>query len=333
MPIARFREITEKYGFNYGPTFSIIKEIWECNNEGLCLVDISESRAIQRETGSYVIHPSILDACLQSCFIPLGSSSADDNSIVPVGFKSISLNDVPSTTQLYCHVTANVTEFGRYDVTLMSPSGNILLTMSDFRVAELTSSPRQLPFDQLAYDILWKEDELESQRERMTHLTYIVLKDSSDFSERLVSKLQKFEVDVITVSPPNAGCFDAKAEEALRRVFADISSNNSSKLRVINMWPLEVSLMQDNYEIIEQAQRLVFSSSAFLLKLLVEKELINCRLFLITTCTQLLDTCAKSPQMIPIPWGSTVAHFTDWRRGLWSHFFWTCCTLNFPTDQ
>ena len=118
MPIAQFREITEKLGFNYGPTLSIIKEIWQRNNEGPYLLDISESLAIQREAESYLIHPSMLDACLQSCFIPLRSLLTDDKSIVLVGFQSITFNDVPSTTQLYCHVISIVAEYGRFDVTI-----------------------------------------------------------------------------------------------------------------------------------------------------------------------------------------------------------------------
>ena len=306
MPTERFREITERYGFNYGPTFSIIKDIWECNNEGLCLLDISEKLAIQSETGRFVIHPSILDACLQSCFVPLGSSLTDDKSIVPVGFKSITLNDVPSTNQLYCHVTADVAEFGRFDLKLMSPSGDILVTMNGFRVAELTSSPRQLAFAELAYEVQWKEDELQRQRVSSPHLTCIVLKDSSDFSNTLVTRLQAADVNVMNVNPPDVSCFEAKVEEEVRTVFAEILSSNSSNLRVVNLWPVEASLLPDSDKVIEQAQRLAFSSSAFLIKLLLEKELIDARLFLVTACTQLLDACGKSSKIKSIPWGSTV---------------------------
>ena len=306
MPTERFREITGKYGFNYGPTFSIIKDIWECNSEGLCLVDISESLAIQKETGSYVFHPSILDACLQSCFVPLGSSLTADKSIVPVGFKSITLNGVPSTNQLYCHVTADVAEFGRFDVKLMSPSGDVLITMNGFRVAELTSSPRQLTFDELAYEVQWKEEELQRQLESTPNLICIVLKDSSEFSDNLVTRLQAANVNVITVNPPNASCFDAKAEESIRAVFEGVTSSSSSNLRVINMWPVETSLLPNDYKIIEQAQRLAFNGSAFLLKLLLEKEMIDSRLFLVTERTQLFNACDKSPKTKSIPWGSTV---------------------------
>lgn len=150
MSMEQFKEITEKCGFKYGPTFSIIKAIWKRDNEGLCLVDISESDTIQEETASYIVHPSILDACLQSCFVPLASLLTVDKPIVPIGFKSIILYDVPTTSQLYCHVVSDATDFGRFDVTLMSSSGNVLLTMNDFRVSELTSSARQLAIDELA---------------------------------------------------------------------------------------------------------------------------------------------------------------------------------------
>ena len=203
MPIEQFREVTEKFEFNYGPSFSIIKEIWKRDNEGLCLVDITEALKIQEETERYVVHPPILDACLQYCFVPLGRSLIDDKSVVPAGFKSIVLNDLPSTNQLYCHVISDVSEFGRFDVTMMSLAGSVLLTMTDFRVAELTRTQRQLPFADLAYDVQWSEAELSKQGEIPQSLTCIVLKDSSDLSNYLISRLQAREVNVIAVNPPD----------------------------------------------------------------------------------------------------------------------------------
>ena len=71
----------------------------------------------------------------------------------------------------------------------MSPSGNVLLTMKGFRVAELTRPQRQLSFAELAYEVQWKEDKLQRQMKSMPHLTCIVLKESSDFSDRLVTAL------------------------------------------------------------------------------------------------------------------------------------------------
>ena len=170
---------------------------------------------------------------------------------------------------------------------LTLPSGKVLLTMTDLRVAELTNSPRQLAFDELVYEVQWKEDDLRWQRESTPHLFCVLLKDLSDFSDRLVTKLQKLEFNVITVNLPTGSCFEAEAEEVLQRVFEDILSSNSSNLKAINFWPLETSHLQDKLEVIEQAQRLAFGCSVFLMKLLIEKQLIDSRLFLVTERTQL----------------------------------------------
>ena len=306
MPNERFRRITEKFGFNYGPSFSIIKEIWKCDSEALCLIDVAEAHTIQDQSESYVVHPSILDACLQSCFVTLGTSSMDDKSIVPVGFRRITLNDLPSTSQLYCHLTADLSEFGRFDVTLMSPSGYVFLSMTDFRVAELTSSPRQARFVDLAYDVRWSEAGLTRQEESGPPLTCMVLKDSSDFSDHLVSLLKAREVKVISVSSPVGRCFESEVQDILKTAFAEIQTIDSSLLRVINLWPLDTSLLPDHFEVIEQAQQLTFSSSVFLLKLLIEKEFMDSRLFLVTELTQLLNICDNSSKGMSIPWGATV---------------------------
>ena len=307
MPLERFREITEKFGFNYGATFSIIKEIWQRDNEGLCLVDISGLPNIQSEAQDYVVHPCILDACLQSCFVPISNFATEDTSFVPVGFKSIVLNDVPSTTQLYCHVT--MTTFEKFHVTLMSPFGKVLLTINDFRSTQLTSTERRFAFDDLVYEIQWMEDDLQGQRETKPNLTCIVLKDSSEFSDVMIRELRAAKVNLFTVDPPKDGCFDTEVEEAIIATFSSIPLNSLSHLRVINMWPVETTLLPDNFNVIDQAQRLAFGSSVFLLKLLLEKQWLDSRLFLVTERTQLLNARDKSPETSTIPWGSSVWGF------------------------
>ncbi|KAL9968891.1 hypothetical protein ACROYT_G021035 [Oculina patagonica] len=305
MTVERFREITERLGFNYGTTFSSIKEIWQRNNEALCLVDISGLPTIQTEAEDYVVHPCILDACLQSCFVPIGNFVTQDTSFVPVGFKSIMLNEVPSTNQLYCHVTADMTSFGRFHATLMSPSGKVLLAIHDFHATELTSTERRFAFNDLAYEVQWMEDDLQGQREAKPNLTCIVLKDSSQFSDAVVAGLQAAKVNIITADPPNAGCFNTEVEEAINAAFSDMPPDHSSNIRVINMWPMENTLLQENFNVIGPAQCLAFGSSAYLLKMLIEKQWLDCRLFLVTERTQLLNACDESPKT-SIPWSSTV---------------------------
>ena len=309
MTVERFREITEKLGFNYGTTFSVIKEIWQRDNEGLCLIDISGLPKIQTEAKDYVVHPCVIDACLQSCFVPIGNFVTGDTSFVPVGFKSIILNDVPSTSQLYCHVTADMTTFGRFHVTLMSPSGRVLLTINDFHATELTNTERRFAFADLVYEVQWMENELQGQREIKPNLTCVVLKDSSEFSNAMVRELQEAKVHIFTVNPPDDGCFDTEAEEAIKETLSRIPPSNLSHLTVINMWPVETSILPGNFNVIDQAQRLAIGSSAFLLKLLLEKQWLDSRLFLVTERTQLLNACEKSPHSSAIPWSSSVWGF------------------------
>ena len=304
MSMESFMDIREKCGFNYGPNFSIIKDAWFRHNEGMALIDISGSNEILLEFGRYVIHPSILDACLQSCFIHLRSSASQGKSVVPVSFQTITFSSVALSNQLYCHVTKDENTSGKYDIILMSPSGTVVMTMHDFRVAELTNSPRELPFDEIAYEVEWKEDMLPSKSEISSKMTCIVLCDSSNFSRSLGSKLEKYDINVINLQLPNACYFDREAENAVREV---LPSHDECSLTLVNLWPLEVSLLPDEFEFIEQIQGLAFFSSAFLIKLLREKRDSRSRLFLVTERTQMMhvhDTGSRKADSIP--WSSTV---------------------------
>ena len=309
VPIGRLQQLTQKYGFDFGKSFSLIKKTWYCENNGLALVDIGDSPLVQAESKDFIVHPSILDACLQSCLLSRVNRKIDDLAVAPLPFalKSITLSDVPYTAQLYCHVSEHLSDIGRYDITLMSPSGNVLLTMSEFRVVELRNLPRQFTSDDsLAYDMLWKEAEVQEHKRIAPNLTCILLRDSSSFSNALITKLQDLKVKVISVDPPKSFCFDAKAIEAISKAFLDTSSNDSFGLKVVNMWPVETTLLPSNFDVIEKVQNLAFSSSVFLIQQLVNKGWLSCQLLLVTESTQRLDTSIGSLQSNFIPWASTV---------------------------
>ena len=309
VPIGRLQQLTQKYGFDFGKSFSLIKKTWYCENNGLALVDIGDSPLVQAESKDFIVHPSILDACLQSCLLSRVNRKIDDLAVAPLPFalKSITLSDVPYTAQLYCHVSEHLSDIGRYDITLMSPSGNVLLTMSEFRVVELRNLPRQFTSDDsLAYDILWKEAVVQEHKRIAPNLTCILLRDSSSFSNALITKLQDLKVKVISVDPPRSFCFDAKAIEAISKAFLDTPSNDSFGLKVINMWPVETTLLPSNFDVIEKVQNLAFSSSVFLIQQLVNKGWLSCQLLLVTESTQRLDTSTRSLQSNFIPWASTV---------------------------
>ena len=309
VPIERLKQLTQKYGFDFGKSFSLIEKTWYCDNNGLALVDIGDSPLVQAESKDFIVHPSILDACLQSCLLSRVNRQIDDLAVAPLpfGLKSITLSDVPSTNQLYCHVSEDLNYIGRYNITLMSPSGKVLLTMSGFRVVEMRQLPRQFTSDEdLAYDMLWEEADVQEHKRMTPDLTCILLRDSSLFSNALITKLHESKVKVITVDPPKSFCFDAQAVEAISTAFLDTPQNDSFSFKVVNMWPVETTLIPSNFDVIERVQNLAFSSSVFLIQQLVNKGWLNCQLLLVTESTQRLDTSIRSPQSNFIPWASTV---------------------------
>ena len=305
MPLEWFNDVAVSYGFNYGPSFSIIKKVWRRDNKGVCLIEINHFT--QKEAENYVIHPTILDACLQSCFAPLGASMTDGDSIVPVGFRSVIVYDIPKTSQLFCHVTAKLTEFRVFDIVVMSPAGNILLSISEFRVAEMTSLPHQACFSEIAYEVQWKESHESLKEDARPDLTCIVLKDSSQLSDALVERLKVAEVRVITVEPPSTGVCDSEAEKSIEAAFSYAPfPNDQPNIRIVNLWPAETSFLPNSFERIEQAQSLAFKTSSFLMKLMIQKKWQEPRLFLVTLRTQFLSGCNCSRDDISLPWGSTV---------------------------
>lgn len=307
MPVESFKRLTEKFGFNYGPKFSLIKKIWQRDNEGFCLIDISESPTIQNERGAYVLHPCILDACLQSCFVALGNLEGEDTSIVPVGFKSVTLNHVPATNQLYCH--AIETKLGSFDVRLMSPCGTVLLTIGDFRLAGVTSTQREYPFEELRYEIQWIQEDLREKRGAEPRLNCLLLKESSSFSHALVRRLQEANANLTALDPPSDGGPRGTVEEAIMAAINDIPPGNSSHLCVINLWPVEATNRPHDFSVIDEVQSLALHSSVFLMKYLTEKKWHNCQIFLVTERSQMLDSSEKFPGTNSFPWCSTVWGF------------------------
>ena len=69
-------------GFTFGETFSLIERAWHTEKKGI--VRLSLPNSIEKELGKYIIHPCIIDACMQAR-IPLGKKGATTIKKLPVG--------------------------------------------------------------------------------------------------------------------------------------------------------------------------------------------------------------------------------------------------------
>ena len=76
-----FKDLAGKSGFQFGECFSLIEKAWSCKNSAV--VRLQLPKKIKEELGLYVMHPCIIDACLQSC-IAMGSNDPERD-VIPIG--------------------------------------------------------------------------------------------------------------------------------------------------------------------------------------------------------------------------------------------------------
>lgn len=65
VPLSTFRHLTEKFGFDFGPCYSLIRRIWRQDDRAICMIE--RDGPFVSELPLYVIHPAFVDACFQVC--------------------------------------------------------------------------------------------------------------------------------------------------------------------------------------------------------------------------------------------------------------------------
>jgi myxalamid-type polyketide synthase MxaB len=93
---SQFYDALVAQGFEYGPTFRGVHQIWRGDHEVLGEIRLAD--AIESEAGGYLFHPALLDACLQ----PSIALAPADRSFVPVRFERLALH--AWEPHLYVHI-------------------------------------------------------------------------------------------------------------------------------------------------------------------------------------------------------------------------------------
>ncbi len=78
---SEFKDLAAKTGFSFGETFSLIQQAWSTEKRALTRLELNE--AIYKTLDNYIVHPCIIDACLQSC-IAIGSNDPE-RQVIPIG--------------------------------------------------------------------------------------------------------------------------------------------------------------------------------------------------------------------------------------------------------
>jgi acyl transferase domain-containing protein/NAD(P)-dependent dehydrogenase (short-subunit alcohol dehydrogenase family) len=133
-------------GTRYGPAFRGVQRLWRDGDEALALV---EAGGTARDGDTYLLHPVVLDACLQVLFAFTGE---DGVHLVPTAIDRVTAHDrLPA--RLWCHARRREARGGdlTMDADLLSETGERLATVEGLRLHAIAHTPPPA-----RYEIAWQ---------------------------------------------------------------------------------------------------------------------------------------------------------------------------------
>ena len=306
VPLTEFRHLTEKFGFNFGPSFSLIKSIWRGDEEAFCIIEIDREE-VKNEMARYIAHPAFLDACFQtSAAVEEDNDDKETSTLpVPVRIKRLLLLDRNIPQRTFCHVSKQSRgNWVTYNINVMDSQGTILLAVEGFQSTEISTLIRSQKLDNMAYEMKWVEFMIEPQLNIEPDVR-IVLNDSKGIGQIFCDQLKKKfpAAHVITVDVPFT---NKNLQEALKReISLAISSvaTSARKIQFVNFLPVDAGLLSESYEAVDNAQMLSFVSSVQILQAITSSNLKSPHLVIVTRNSQVItsdeETCC-------FPWACSV---------------------------
>jgi acyl transferase domain-containing protein/acyl carrier protein len=201
-----FRE-HEARGMSYGPSFRGLERIWSGDREALGLV--RWPAAVDAVASQYLIHPAILDACLQllGAAVPRDGASVEDI-YLPVGIERV--QRLGSGRAVWSHVQVQIgaepapDEFSA-GVTLFDGDGAAVLAIAGLRLRRATREAllrvtRRSSADWL-YDIRWQPMAQEPPTPSGPHAegTWLILADRGTAGAGLARRMAAAGADAVLI--------------------------------------------------------------------------------------------------------------------------------------
>ncbi|MGL1887999.1 MAG: SDR family NAD(P)-dependent oxidoreductase [Reichenbachiella sp.] len=188
----------KKCGLQYGPTFKSIKKLWVVEDEILAQVNLHES--LVYEMDQYNLHPSVLDACLQSMFAAKMSDDDEERGIyLPTHIDRYKFHKKPKSATVYSYIKVKEasSEYLRGDFWIMDESGELVAEIQgiDFKYIEGSRSQEGDVSYTGCYEFEWaKMTPLEF---KPAHNTILVIRENDFVIEHLNKKLVKNNTTLI----------------------------------------------------------------------------------------------------------------------------------------
>ena len=132
----------DRRGLNYGPAFQGVEKVWDNESEALGKIRLPD--ILQDETGDYLVHPALLDACLQSSGA-IKSATTLDELYIPFGFKRIRFFAKPGR-EVWSHSLLHRTgEEGKLlvDIRITDDKGQPVIELQGFQMHRIRHSKNE----------------------------------------------------------------------------------------------------------------------------------------------------------------------------------------------
>jgi phthiocerol/phenolphthiocerol synthesis type-I polyketide synthase C len=249
---------TAKSGLQYGPAFQLVQEVWAGDGESLCRL-----RSDAQDSDRDVIHPTILDACLQAMahVRPQLPAFRVEDTYLPVSIAQMCIRRaVPSGCDLFSHaqLTNADAERGtfRTDLQLLDADGNLLV---DILGMELQRVAREDSVDRIEslYSLQWilepgedrqgKAETAVALLSKLSSENWVIFADDAGIAAAMKESLEVAGGKCTTVRPGpgfksiSAAEFEVNPAERrdLDHLFEALALRNGAPTAVIHLWSLD----------------------------------------------------------------------------------------------
>jgi myxalamid-type polyketide synthase MxaE and MxaD len=256
---ADFYQAMQKLGFDYGPAFQGVEQVWFQRDEAIAQLRLAAD--VAAEADRYRAHPTILDACFQI----LGATKlhgprrlADGETYLPVGLERLELHE-RSAAALWGYArlrdgAAEAAEMIEGDVYLLDDAGHVIVAVNGVRMQRLNRDARQqnhAGVDDWLYSLAWEARPLpgpaQSSSRRASRGSWLIFADHGGTGQALAELLEAHGERCVTVTPGETfECVAAdryrlnpRAPEAFRHVLSTAFGPAHPACRgVLHLWSL-----------------------------------------------------------------------------------------------
>lgn len=247
-------------GLHYGPHFQAIEALWLGENEAVTQLQLPAD--LVADLNEYVLHPSLLDACLQTAMGALPPTARMRGLALPQRIAQVRAHGKPGARLLvHARLLHNDTTALTSDIELFDESGLRVAEVRGYRARYLnaTEVPMSATLDELFYAYTWRRAETSRPGELATGrqddeqtATWLIYADGQAVGRKLAAQLHAAGKQPLLVTP--GATYQRLAEdhfqirpqapEDIQRLLEGVAQTLPPCRGILHLWSLDAPTVQ-----------------------------------------------------------------------------------------